>query len=141
QNATSVGDLLVKDTRKVYRKPVSFELYNNTEEPILVASTYHLFIEVYRDEYSLWERLPYKPCNCNSPCASPAVVNLEAGTSIPIVWDRNRVSCSGQQAEGEKPTDQVFQEKGLYRMKFRYTPIESGRKMDSKDLVFEFRLR
>ena len=133
--------LLVRNDRTTYRKPVTFEIFNKSLETVLVASTYHLFIERYNSEYKKWERLPYRPCRCIGPCPSPSTVNLEAGATISITWDRYQVTCNGEASQNEDPTEEVFQKKGLYRMKFRYTPIVNGRKTNSEELVFEFRLR
>ena len=144
QQASSKNDSVVlsaKKDRGVYRKSVSFELFNHSENPVLVASTYHLFIERYNSEYNSWERLPYRPCKCSSPCPSPSIVQLDSKSSISIVWERYQVSCNKEVLDDSYKTEEIFHEKGLYRMKFRYTPIVDGKKTNSMILVKEFKLR
>ena len=118
---------------------VSFSISNTAAFPLLVESTTYYYIEQFNDEYNQWDKIPYQPCKCGTPCMPPSSKRLDSGEQLSVAWNRESVSCPSKEKVTETLTK--YQKKGIYRMTFVYYPIIDNKKSGRKELKYEFKLK
>ncbi|MEL6560986.1 MAG: hypothetical protein AAFQ94_22525 [Bacteroidota bacterium] len=122
-----------------FTENVSFFISNTAAFPLLVESTTYYYIERFNDEYNRWDKIPYQPCKCGTPCIPPASRKIAPGERLFIEWDRAAVTCAFEESITE--TLSIYQKKGIYRMTFVYYPIVDKKKAGRKEFRYEFKLK
>jgi len=132
--------VLVSKLKDKYSNSLSFFLTNVSNEPVQIESTEHLYIE--KNEQGKWERIPYIPCACGTPCKQPAVSEIKPNESIEISWDLVARKCGNE--NGMRPPIKTVEEKvtdGEYRMTFNVNRQKDGMRILPEKLVVGFSLK
>ena len=116
-----------------------FLMIRRPPRSILFPYTTLFRFEQFNNEYNRWDKLPYQPCRCGTPCQPPSIQKIAGGESIPISWNRKKILCSYSNESPE--TESILQEKGIFRMVFIYYPLVDSKKLGRKELIYEFRLK
>lgn len=122
-----------------FTENVSFFINNTAAFPLLVESTTYYYIERFDDEYNRWDKIPYQPCQCGTPCIPPASKKIASGERLFIEWDRKSITCAFE--ENITDTLSIYQKKGIYRMTFVYYPVVDNKKAGREVFRYEFRLK
>ena len=117
---------------------IRFSITNNSAYSIGVESMRHLFIERNVDDQ--WQRIPYVPCLCGTPCMEPRPTTLASGTSELVEWNYLMRRCESNNG-GIPETVENRVEKGEYRLRFTLNPSEDGMRRNPEDLAVSFGVR
>ena len=133
----SVGGVEVLGIEPYYSEEVSFELVNNNSERVRIESLEHLYIEENRDG---WNRVPFVPCLCGTPCKPAGPVTLLSGEKYELNWNLISRKCT---SNGNEPPETIENKvpPGEYRMTFMINRSENGMRLKPEKLQVNFEVR
>lgn len=126
----------VKSLRKTYGDNVNFILVNISTEPVQVESTQQFYIEKNIDNN--WQRVPFIPCPCGTPCRPSVTEKLDSGSSLEISWSAISRKCNRAPTKSEIENLEEKVSSGEYRMIFNVNRERKGMRIDPEKLVVNF---
>lgn len=140
ENFTGSESVSVLELKSQYHKNVSFSLVNQSDQPVQIESTEHLYIEKFED--GNWVKVPFIPCPCGTPCRQPAVSKLLPQGTIEISWDLISRKCGNE--NGMLPPVNTIEHKvtgGDYRMTFNINREKDGMRIEPEQLIVSFSIK
>ncbi len=130
------SSVTIKKLKETYKDQVAFQLVNISDEPVQIESTRHFYIE--KKLIDKWNRVPFVPCPCGTPCRPSSIKKLEADNSIEISW--NLLSRKCNKAPGKSPVENREEKvsSGNYRMIFNVNRERNGVRIEPEKVMVNF---
>lgn len=131
--------LRTEGLQKAYSGEVTFALVNATTDKMMVESVEHLYIEVKKGD--VWERVPYVPCACETPCKTAVPLTLAAGEQLEVKWEGLSRKCVRAVPPNLPETIEERVAPGTYRLVFTVVRSKDGMRQNPEKYWVTFRMK